>query len=56
VIYQSLDDLVGAVADDQPEIEAMCTACFSGVYPTGDITPDMLLRIEEERTVNNGGG
>jgi amidophosphoribosyltransferase len=56
VIYQSLDDLVGSVAEDQPEIETMCTACFSGVYPTGDITSDMLLRIEKERTVNNSGG
>ena len=23
----------------QPQIEQMCTACFSGDYPTGDITP-----------------
>ena len=28
----------------------MCTACFSGEYPTGDITPEMLLQIEAERT------
>jgi hypothetical protein len=27
----------------------MCTACFSGEYPTGDISPGMLLQIEEER-------
>jgi hypothetical protein len=27
----------------------MCTACFSGDYPTGDITPAMLLQIETER-------
>jgi hypothetical protein len=27
----------------------MCTACFSGNYPTGDITPKMLLQIEDER-------
>jgi hypothetical protein len=29
----------------------MCTACFSGEYPTGDITPEMLLQIEAERTL-----
>jgi amidophosphoribosyltransferase len=52
VIYQSLEDLVGSVRDNRPEIERMCTACFSGDYPTGDITPGMLLRIEEERTQN----
>lgn len=51
VIYQTLDDLVGAVTEGQTHVERMCTACFSGVYPTGDITPGMLLEIEEERLV-----
>jgi amidophosphoribosyltransferase len=50
VVYQTLDDLLGAVRQDRPEIERMCHACFSGSYPTGDITPEMLLRIEAERT------
>jgi amidophosphoribosyltransferase len=49
VIYQTLDDLVGAVRDCGPGIERMCSACFSGQYPTGDITSDMLLQIEHER-------
>jgi amidophosphoribosyltransferase len=49
VIYQTLDDLVEAVREGRPDIEHMCTACFSGDYPTGDITSDMLLQIEHER-------
>jgi amidophosphoribosyltransferase len=49
VIYQKLDDLVDAVREGRPEIDQMCTACFSGNYPTGDITSEMLLQIEEER-------
>lgn len=49
VIYQTLDDLVGAVTENAPRIKHMCTACFSGDYPTGDITSKMLLRIEDER-------
>ncbi len=52
VIYQTLDDLVGAVTEGQTHVERMCTACFSGIYPTGDITPKMLLQIEAERIVN----
>jgi len=52
VIYQSLDDLVQSVREDRPEIERMCTACFSGEYPTGDITSEMLLQIEVERSHN----
>jgi len=49
VIYQTLDDLVGAVTEKNPAVEHMCTACFSGDYPTGDITSQMLLQIETER-------
>jgi glutamine phosphoribosylpyrophosphate amidotransferase len=26
-----------------------CKACFEGVYPTGDITEDMLYDIEQDR-------
>ena len=52
VIYQTLDDLVDSVRDGQPKIRQMCTACFSGDYPTGDVTPQMLLQIEQERLVH----
>ena len=49
VIYQHLEDLVDSVRQARPEIEHMCHACFSGDYPTGDITSEMLLQIEQER-------
>ena len=52
VIYQELSDLTGAVLEKQDRIRQMCTACFSGHYPTGDITPQMLLQIEGERMGN----
>jgi amidophosphoribosyltransferase len=52
VIYQTLDDLVQSVQEVQPGVERMCTACFSGDYPTGDITSEMLLTIEAERSHN----
>ena len=48
VVYQTLDDLLGR-ARQRPRSPRMCTACFSGDYPTGDITPQMLLQIETER-------
>lgn len=54
MIYQTLDDLIGSVQDEAPEIERMCSACFSGEYPTGDITPRMLTQIEDERMVHGG--
>lgn len=31
------------------EIKKFCTACFDGKYPTGDITEEMLIAIEDER-------
>jgi len=52
VLYQELDDLIGSVREVRPQIEHMCAACFSGDYPTGDITPEMLLQIETERTLH----
>jgi amidophosphoribosyltransferase len=53
VIYQTLDDLVEAVREGGEQIQQMCAACFSGDYPTGDITGDMLLQIEQERLAQN---
>jgi len=49
VIYQQLDDLLAAVVEGQTHVDRMCHACFSGEYPTGDITAEMLLQIEHER-------
>jgi amidophosphoribosyltransferase len=52
VIYQELDDLVSSALADRPDLTQMCTACFSGDYPTGDITSEMLLAIEAERVLH----
>jgi amidophosphoribosyltransferase len=52
VIYQSLGDLLDAVREEPCGVREMCTACFSGNYPTGDITAEMLLRIERDRAVH----
>jgi amidophosphoribosyltransferase len=49
VIYQSLAALKKAVQMENPKLKSFCAACFDGVYPTGDITPDLLEDIEEER-------
>ena len=32
-----------------PEVEDFCNACFTGTYPTGDITREVLEAIEGER-------
>jgi amidophosphoribosyltransferase len=49
VIYQSLEDLKKAVHLGNKDLTQFCSACFNGVYPTGDITPELLRRIEKSR-------
>ncbi len=52
LIYQDLEDLVAASRVGNPKIEQFCDACFSGHYPTEDVTPEMLDSIEQERLGN----
>jgi amidophosphoribosyltransferase len=47
LLYQDIHDMVEAVQWDGDR--QFCMACFEGVYPTGDVTPQMLAEIEDER-------
>ncbi|NTU51480.1 MAG: amidophosphoribosyltransferase, partial [Candidatus Aminicenantes bacterium] len=49
VIYQTLASLKKAVRLGNKKITRFCGACFDGLYPTGDVTPDLLKSIEDER-------
>ena len=49
VIYQTLKNLKAAVRTGNPKLTHFCAACFDGIYPTGDVTPEILKEIEEER-------
>mgnify|MGYP000678170357 CR=1 FL=1 len=51
VIYQKLESLKKAVQLANPRLKHFCGACFDGQYPTGDVTPEVLKRIEEERKI-----
>ncbi|MEW6745416.1 MAG: amidophosphoribosyltransferase [Planctomycetota bacterium] len=54
VLYQTLPNLETAVGRGNPELQRFCNACFTGSYPTGDVTPEMLRAIEEERLAAQG--
>lgn len=49
LIYQDLDDLKAAVRALNPAITAFETSCFDGCYITGDITPEYLDGVENQR-------
>jgi len=49
VIYQDIKDMENAVRQGHKEIKSFCKACFTGDYPTGDVSKDMLEKIACER-------
>ena len=53
VIYQDIRDMEQAVRAQNKSIKSFCKACFTGIYPTGDVSPEFLERIEQEREKYN---
>ena len=45
LIYQDIEDLIGAVRQENPEIKQFETSVFNGIYVTGDISQDYLDEI-----------
>lgn len=46
LFYQTLDDLIDAAKEGNPDIKKFCSACFNGDYITGDITEEILNKAE----------
>ncbi|MGD8394893.1 MAG: amidophosphoribosyltransferase [Candidatus Eiseniibacteriota bacterium] len=55
LIYQDLEDLEAAAGEGNPRVKQFCNACFSGRYPTDDISESMLIEIERERLSRGAG-
>jgi len=49
VIYQNLGSLKKAVRLGNEKLTEFCAACFDGIYPTGDVTSEILNDIEKKR-------
>lgn len=49
LIYQDIEDLKSAVRALNPVIRFFETSCFDGSYVTGDITPEYLFGVENQR-------
>ncbi|GEA61810.1 amidophosphoribosyltransferase [Vibrio comitans] len=58
LMFQSLDDLVAAVGEGNPDIKTFETSVFSGQYVTGDVDQEYLdfldsLRSDDAKTEQN---
>jgi amidophosphoribosyltransferase len=49
LVYLDRERMNEAARAGNPEVQTFCNACFTGEYPTGDVTREMLLAIEGER-------
>jgi amidophosphoribosyltransferase len=52
LVYLDRDAMNAAARAGNPKIEKFCNACFTGEYPTGDLTVERLQAIEADRTTN----
>ncbi|MCE9592652.1 MAG: amidophosphoribosyltransferase [Planctomycetes bacterium] len=49
LLYLDREAMNAAARAGNPKVEKFCNACFTGDYPTGDVTREMLSAIETER-------
>jgi amidophosphoribosyltransferase len=52
LMYLDRDAMNAAARAGNPKIEKFCNACFTGEYPTGDVTEEQLRAIEKDRLTN----
>ncbi|MEA5444549.1 amidophosphoribosyltransferase [Gammaproteobacteria bacterium AB-CW1] len=50
LFYQELPDLLEAIRRGNPAIKGFDTSVFDGQYVTGDVSPDYLSRLAQERS------
>jgi amidophosphoribosyltransferase len=49
LVYQDLSDLEAAVRESGSGPQIFDTSCFSGIYVTGDVSPEYLADIAQQR-------
>ena len=54
LVYQDLDALERAVKEINPKLAHFESSCFSGFYPTGDVTTEYLSGVEQRRDQHRG--
>lgn len=46
LLYQTVEDLIAAGQEENPNIQEFDASCFNGCYVTGDVTPEYLHELE----------
>jgi amidophosphoribosyltransferase len=54
LVYLDREAMNAAAREGNPKVEDFCNACFTGEYPTGDITVERLRAIAGNRCANRG--
>ena len=54
MLYLDREEMNAAAREGNEDIEVFCNACFTGEYPTGDITAERLQSIAGNRCLNRG--
>ncbi len=49
LIYQDVDAMKKAIGTLNPRLSGFDASCFDGVYVTGDVSPEQILRLNEGR-------
>jgi amidophosphoribosyltransferase len=55
LIYQDVDAMKGVLGALNPKLAGFDASCFDGVYVTGDITADDILRLNQGRDTSEEG-
>lgn len=54
LIYQTVEDMLKSVRVPKAIAKNFCAACFTGIYPTKEVTP-AVIRANEEMRLNDKG-
>ena len=55
LIYQDVDAMKNAIGSLNPSLSGFDASCFDGVYVTGDVTSDDIVRLNEKRVGTEEG-
>jgi len=55
LIYQDVDAMKKAIGSLNPALSGFDASCFDGVYVTGDVTSDDIVRLNEKRVGTEEG-